>query len=286
MIFTSRNQAIFTGFAAFLISSLALAAPSPKAATKATARKNAAAKASATYSHANKNWHAPDPEMKQAPTDGQGRPMLVVYSLNTRDKIAMRAANDHGGFGTRDLDKLAHVLREPSSGNQHPIDPALVDLIYRIQSHFHAQEIRVVSCYRTPHGANASNHGRGRAIDIIVPGATDAQVAQFAREQGFVGVGLYPTSGFVHVDVRQRSYFWLDSSAPGHRNRERGVLGDLAKKSDAAAAARGEHGVPTLLLESVDAMLKASNVATASAAAASTEEDEDADPPPAEPMSQ
>lgn len=212
--------------------------------------------------------------------------MLVVYSLNTRDKIAMRAANDRGGFGTRDLDKLSHVLREPSSGNQHPIEPALVDLIYRIQSHFHAQEIRVVSCYRTPHGANSSNHGRGRAIDIIVPGASDVLVAQFAREQGFVGVGLYPTSGFVHVDVRQRSYFWLDSSAPGHRNRERGVLGDLAKKSDAAAAARGEHGVPTIVLGSVDAMLKSTNVAATAAAAASTEEDEDADPPPAEPMSQ
>lgn len=218
--------------------------------------------------------------------DGQGRPLLVVYSLNTRDKIAMRAAGDRGGFATRDLDKLSHVLREPSSGNQHPIDPALVDLIYKIQTHFHAQEIRVVSCYRTPHGANASNHGRGRAIDIIVPGATDLEVAQFAREQGFVGVGLYPTSGFVHVDVRQRSYFWLDSSAPGHRNRERGVLGDLAKKSDASAAARGEKGVPSLVLGSVDALLKASGSTAASAAAANTEEDEDSDPPGDDSMSQ
>ncbi len=286
MIFATRNRAILSGFAALLISSIAAAAPSPKPATKTIAKKSTIAKASASYSHANKNWHTPDPDMKQVPTDGQGRPLLVVYSLNTRDKIAMRAATDHGGFGTRDLDKLAHVLREPSSGNQHPIDPALVDLIYRIQAHFKAQEIRVVSCYRTARGANASNHGRGRAIDIVVPGTTDLEVAQFAREQGFVGVGLYPTSGFVHVDVRQRSYFWLDSSAPGHRNRERGVLGDLAKKSDAAAAARGEHGVPSLVLGSVDAMLKASGATAAAAAAANTEEDEDSDPSPAEPMSQ
>jgi uncharacterized protein YcbK (DUF882 family) len=226
-------------------------------------------------------WHTSDPDAKQ-PLDGQGRPMLVVYSLNTRDKIAMRASGDHGGFGTRDLDKLSHVLREPSSGNQHPIDPALVDLVYRIQTHFHSPEIRVVSCYRTPRGANASNHGRGRAIDIIVPGSTDLEVAQFAREQGFVGVGLYPTSGFVHVDVRQRSYFWLDSSAPGHKNRERGVLGDLAKKSDSAAAARGEKGVPSLLLGSVDAYLHAAGATAASVAAANPEEDEDTDPPPAD----
>jgi uncharacterized protein YcbK (DUF882 family) len=286
MICSTRNSAIFTGFAAFLISTLALAAPTTKPSAKATAKKNATAKASASYAHANKNWHTPDPEIKTQPMDGQGRPLLVIHSLNTRDKIAMRAASDHGGFATRDLDKLSYVLREPSSGNRHPIDPALVDLVYKIQTHFHAQEIRVVSCYRTPRGANASNHGRGRAIDIVVPGSTDLEVAQFAREQGFVGVGLYPTSGFVHVDVRQRSYFWLDSSAPGHRNRERGVLGDLAKKSDAAAAARGEHGVPSLVLGSVDAWLKASGSTAGAAAAANTEEDEDADPPVDDSMSQ
>jgi uncharacterized protein YcbK (DUF882 family) len=283
-----RNPGFFTVIGAIFISTVAWAAPAPHAAVKSSAKKTPA-HASASYLHAVHNWHAPDADGKQ-PLDGQGRPMLVVYSLNTRDKIAMRASGDRGGFGTRDLDKLSHVLREPSSGNRHPIDPALVDLVYRIQTHFHAQEIRVVSCYRAPRGANASNHGRGRAIDIIVPGATDNEVAQFAREQGFVGVGLYPTSGFVHVDVRQRSYFWLDSSAPGHRNRERGVLGDLAKKSDAAAAARGEHGAPPLMLGSVDAMLlamqQAAGATAASAAAANPEEDEDTDPPPADPMSQ
>ena len=64
--------------------------------------------------------------------------------------------------------------------------------------------------------------------DLVVPGASDSDVAKFAREVGFVGVGIYPTSGFVHVDARARSYFWVDSSAPGRRNRERGIMGDLS----------------------------------------------------------
>ena len=275
-----RNLAVFTMISALLVTTMAWAAPTVKAITKSPSKKSPA-HASSSYVHAVKSWHAVDPDLKP-PVDALGQPLLAVYSLNTRDKIEMRAATDHGGFGTRDLDRLSHVLREPSSGNQHPIDPALVDLLYRIQTHFQAIEIRVVSCYRTPRGANASNHGRGRAIDIIVPGATDAAVAQFAREQGFAGVGLYPTSGFVHVDVRQRSYFWLDSSAPGRRNRERGVLGDLAKKSDAAAAARGEHGVPSLALGTVDAMLRMTEGAAASAAAPNPEEDEDSDSPATE----
>ena len=116
----------------------------------------------------------------------------------------------------------------------------MIDLVYRVQTHFAAQEVRVISAYRTPHGRNASNHGRGRAIDLVVPGAADADVAEFARELGFVGVGVYPTSGFVHIDVRDRSYFWVDASAPGRRNRERSILRDLALKSDEAAAVRGE----------------------------------------------
>ena len=33
---------------------------------------------------------------------------------------------------------------------------------------------------------------------------------------GFVGVGVYPVSGFVHLDVRERSYFWVDTSGPRH----------------------------------------------------------------------
>ena len=35
----------------------------------------------------------------------------------------------------------------------------------------------------------------------MVPGVKDEEVAKYARQTGFVGVGIYPTSGFVHVDV-------------------------------------------------------------------------------------
>jgi uncharacterized protein YcbK (DUF882 family) len=202
------------------------------------------------------HWHSLEPGA-QVTVDEQGRPKLVIVSLNTNDRVELSALTDRGGFAATDLDRAAFVLREPSSGNAHPVEPRLVDLVYRIQLEFSAPEIRVISGYRTPHGRNASNHGHGRAIDIVVPGAADADVAKFARELGFVGVGIYPTSGFVHVDVRDRSYFWVDSSAPGRRNSERGILRDLAIKSDAAAAARGEHGLaPFSIATDVDAALK------------------------------
>jgi uncharacterized protein YcbK (DUF882 family) len=182
--------------------------------------------------------------------------MLTLQALNMPDHVTVAASSDHGGFSAEDLDRAARVLRDPRTGNEHPVDPRVLDLVYRVAVHFSAHEVRIISGYRTPRNGSHSNHGRGRAIDLVVPGASDEEVARFAREQGFVGVGVYPVSGFVHLDVRERSYFWVDTSGPGKRNRTRGILGDLAAKSDARALARGEHGIgPFLISTDVDAAL-------------------------------
>ncbi len=227
-----------------------------------------------TYATYVRTWHAADAD-RTAPVDDSGRAKLALYVLNTGERAELAALAAGGGFSPRDLDRAAHVLREPASGNEHPIEPRLLDAIYRIQLHFNAQEIRVISGYRTPHAiasAHSSNHGRGRAMDIVVPGVSDRDVATFARGMGFMGVGVYPTSGFVHVDVRDRSYFWVDSSGPGRRNRERGILGDVAARADREALARGEKGLPPETLgASVDAIL-GGHMATA---APVQEEDED-----------
>jgi uncharacterized protein YcbK (DUF882 family) len=190
--------------------------------------------------------------------EGQAGPLLVLAALNTGERVELRAATERGGFSATDLDRAALLLRDTRSGNLHPIEPRLLDLVYDLETHFQSREVRVISGYRTPRGRSSSNHGKGRAIDLVVPGSSDADVAEYARTLGFVGIGIYPTSGFVHVDVRERSYFWSDSSGPGRRNRERGILGDLALSSDRAAISRGiVRPPPFALLFDVDAALRA-----------------------------
>lgn len=242
--------------------------PKPAAAAK---RAPPPAAAAATRAGASRGWHAVPPG-KKAPLDERGRPRLVLQALNTPDRVELSARSERGGFSAEDLDRAAHVLRD-SSGNEHPIDPRLLDVVYRLETHFNAPEIRIISGYRAPRGTTTSNHGKGRAMDLVVPGARDEDVAKLAREEGFAGVGVYPVSGFVHVDVRERSYFWVDSSGPGKRSRIRGILADLAAKSDAQALARGERSVgPFQLGTDVDAAT--SGPAFASHAAAPVEEDE------------
>jgi hypothetical protein len=90
-----------------------------------------------------------------------------------------------------------------------------------------------------------------------------------------VGVGVYPTSQFVHVDIRPRSYFWVDFSGPRMKNRERGILGDLAARSDAAAAARGQPPIePYAVATDVDAALRARGLMAASSSPDDDEDDE------------
>ncbi len=199
-------------------------------------------------------WHAP-PEA--ATPDGSGL-RLVLQALNTTDRIELVAAGPRGGFAASDLDQAARMIRDLGSGAMHPVEPLLLDALFRVQAHFAAPEVRVLSGYRLPRRGGASNHGRGRAIDFVLPGVPDADVAAFARTLGFVGVGIYPASGFVHLDVRDRSYFWTDASGPGRRNRERGILGDLARTMDAEATRRGEVRVgPYFVHPDVDVALAA-----------------------------
>lgn len=198
-----------------------------------------------------RGWHTPAAD-RPCPTTPNGRPMLVLEAINGGERVVLRPERDDGGFAASELEKAARLLHDRRTGNAHPIEPRLLDLVYRIERNFGAQAIRVISGYRTPKGANHSNHGMGRAMDIIVPGASDEEVASYARTLGFVGVGIYPVSGFVHVDTRTRSYFWIDGSGPQQRNRTRGILAGLAKEMDAKAVARGERRPAPFAMPSAD----------------------------------
>jgi uncharacterized protein YcbK (DUF882 family) len=181
-----------------------------------------------------RGWHAP-------PAEGpgltpEGRTLLVLEILNTEERLELAPVRDDGGWSEDDLERASHALRDPRNNQEKPIEPRVLDLAYRVQVHFQAKALRVVSAYRR----GVSKHGKGRAIDIVVPGARDDEVARFARTFGFVGVGLYPRSGFVHLDTRPRSYFWVDSSGPGQKSRIAQVYGKVGEEADARALERGE----------------------------------------------
>jgi uncharacterized protein YcbK (DUF882 family) len=206
-----------SSIAVALLLALGLSASSSSAKPKRAPPKKHAMTGAAYKTHVNK-WHEKEPGAK-APVNAQGRPKLVLEAINLRERVELEPEGAYGGFSETEQTRAASILRDSRGDREHPVEPGLLDLLYKIQLHFDAPSIRIISGYRTQHGARASQHTLGHAADIVVPGAQDQAVAAYARTLGTTGVGLYPTSGFVHVDVRGSSHYWVDSSGPGAKSK-------------------------------------------------------------------
>lgn len=113
---------------------------------------------------------------------------------------------------------FAKLLRSEANGKKHPIDSRLIKAVVEVSDHFGGKPLEIVSGFRpqtktqhTPH----SKHNKGAAMDFHVAGVPNTQLRDFCKGLGDVGVGYYPNSSFVHLDIRDTSAFWIDSSGPG-----------------------------------------------------------------------
>lgn len=112
------------------------------------------------------------------------------------------------------LDRLDHFLRDHLNGDTYPMNPRLFDLLHAIEVKLGKPNavIDVICGYRTP-STNAylrehsdgvalhSLHMEGEAIDIRIPGVPLWKLRQAALALHRGGVGYYPRSQFVHVDI-------------------------------------------------------------------------------------
>ena len=171
---------------------------------------------------------------------------MVLRPVNQRQTYALTPEGEDHAFDARDLTLAEDAFRHFRDGLSHPVHPRVLELMYRAVTHFEAPYVHVVSGFRTTR--SSSRHSQGRAVDMVLPGVPDRRLARFLQEQGYVGVGVYPTSGFVHLDVRERSHFWVDRSGPGQRSRRRPVQHARARRMDSRARRRGEEAVPDIEL--------------------------------------
>jgi len=111
------------------------------------------------------------------------------------------------------LGEINHILRDYRTNDVHAIDERLLDLLNTLHQKLGSQvPFSVISGYRSPKTnaalAEASNgvakhslHMQGQAIDIHLEDVAlkDLHRGAIALRRG--GVGYYPASDFVHVDV-------------------------------------------------------------------------------------
>jgi uncharacterized protein YcbK (DUF882 family) len=114
--------------------------------------------------------------------------------------------------------KTAEQMMRSMAGLSHPIEPRLVHLLAAVSNHFGSRKVEIISGFRPysqlQHTAH-SNHNIGKAVDFRVLGVPNEAVRDFCRTLRDVGCGYYPNSTFVHMDVREKSSFWIDYSRPG-----------------------------------------------------------------------
>jgi len=111
------------------------------------------------------------------------------------------------------LAEINRVLRDHRTGAVAAIDIQLLDLLDRVKAALGtAQPFQVISGYRSPASnsllatnssgvARRSLHMEGKAIDIRIPGVPLADLRRAGLMLKGGGVGYYPGSNFVHLDV-------------------------------------------------------------------------------------
>lgn len=108
-----------------------------------------------------------------------------------------------------------------ATGKRPPMDPRLIRLLAQVSDRFGGRPIRIVSGYRTQSYYDDSRHKVSRAVDFSIPGVPNSVVRDYLRTLRNVGVGYYPNSSFVHLDVRDGAAYWVDYAGPGEPPRDK-----------------------------------------------------------------
>ncbi|HYP74704.1 MAG TPA: LysM peptidoglycan-binding domain-containing protein [Polyangiaceae bacterium] len=144
-----------------------------------------------------------------------------------------------------------------ATGTRPETDPRLIRLLAKVSHHFGSRPIRIVSGYRTRSFFEDSRHKLSRAVDFSIPGIDNVTLRDYLRTLSSVGVGYYPNSSFVHLDVRDANTYWVDYAGPGEAPRktnardhghdhDREADGDLQDPEVSEGDRTGEAEPPTL----------------------------------------
>ncbi|MGZ5006926.1 MAG: DUF882 domain-containing protein [Methylobacter sp.] len=140
------------------------------------------------------------------------RKTLDLKNIHTGDKLSLTYF-ERGGYIDGALQEISYLMRDYHTGDMHPIDPALLDLLYDLKLELGIDKSFLVSSgYRSPRTnarlrkrnrgvAQHSLHMQGRAIDLHVDGLETRKIRNAAMVLRRGGVGYSRRSNFVHLDT-------------------------------------------------------------------------------------
>lgn len=139
------------------------------------------------------------------------RPTLSLYHTHTGERLKIDYSLQN--FTTSTLTRLNNFLRDFRTGEIHPIDPELFDILCGIKEKSGSRgRIEIISGYRSPKTnsllrskspgvAKKSLHMKGKALDIRLSDFSTKKLRDIAISLKRGGVGYYAKSNFVHIDT-------------------------------------------------------------------------------------
>ena len=143
---------------------------------------------------------------------------LSFYNLHTGETLRSTYWVD-GDYISGSLDEINHILRDHRTNTAMPMNIELLDLLFDIRNKLDSKSpYQIISGYRSPKTNNAlrknssgvakkSLHMEGKAIDVNLNKVDLSVLRKVALHQKKGGVGFYPASNFVHIDVGRVRYW-------------------------------------------------------------------------------
>ena len=143
---------------------------------------------------------------------------LSLDNIHTGEKMRTIYWQE-GAYLPEALAEINYLLRDFRTGEVKDIDTDLLDLLFALQRKLDSHvAFDVISGYRSPETnsllhsksdgvAKNSLHTLGMAIDIRLPGYELKTLRSTAIDLRRGGVGYYPKSDFVHVDIGRIRYW-------------------------------------------------------------------------------
>jgi uncharacterized protein YcbK (DUF882 family) len=162
--------------------------------------------------------------VQQSSAAGQDH-FLLLYNTHTAERIDIVYRRGEQYIPSA-LAQLDYFLRDHRTGEVRHFDPRLYDILYDLTSSIghSGGEIDIVCGYRTSSTneslrahttgvAKNSLHIQAEAIDLRMPGIDTLKLRKAALALGRGGVGYYPRSDFIHVDVGRVRQWCFDCPA-------------------------------------------------------------------------
>jgi uncharacterized protein YcbK (DUF882 family) len=167
------------------------------------------------------------------------QPVKFVRSLDG-ETITVKLMTNSGKVNQRSRRKLSKLARQKGGKERVKLlHPRLIHMIQRVAERWPGHTFEIVSGYRPGSTGSESKHAQARALDFKLIGIPNKEVWEFCKQLPKSGCGYYPNSVFIHMDARDESTFWIDSSKPGKKSKH--VNKDGSSKAAAKTKTSGQN---------------------------------------------